>query len=198
MDRSLASARAVRGRRCGRVAAGVGFGWLLQHPDSQHGRAGAPGSGRKAVGNNRARVIVLTTWGDKMLTGLITALVVLVVCIVIGALIVQLATKMAAGFKPTLGNAVVTVIVGIIAGAIVSYILQMVLGSTGSLIGLVVAFLVNAFIINLMIKAPGGGQMGFGKACLVSLVQYIIYIVIFIVLFFLGMGALTSMMAGAH
>jgi hypothetical protein len=137
--------------------------------------------------------------GDKsMLTGLLTLLVVLVVCVLIGALIVQLATKMAAGFKPSLGNAVATVLVGIILGGIINYVLQMVLGSTGSLVGLVVAFLVNAFIINMMIKAPGGGQMGFGKACLVSLVQYIIYIVLAVVIFFLGAGALFSLMGTAH
>lgn len=133
-----------------------------------------------------------------MLTTLLVVLVILVVCILVGAFIVQLATKMAAGFKPGLGNAVATVIVGIILGGIINYVLQMLLGSTGSLIGLVVAFLVNAFIINLMIKAPGGGQMGFGKACLVSLVQYIIYIVLSIVLFFLVGGAIFSMMGTVH
>ena len=133
-----------------------------------------------------------------MLTGLLTVLVVIVICILIGALIVQLATKMAAGFKPALGICVATVIVGMIAGAIVSYVLQMLMGSTGSLIGLVVAFLVNAFIINLMIKQPGGAQMGFGKACLVSLVQYIIYIVLSIVLFFLIGGAIFSMLGSVH
>jgi len=133
-----------------------------------------------------------------MVTGLIAALVIIVVCIVIGALIVQLATKMAAGFKPALGSAVAAVIVGMIAGAIVSYVLQMVMGSTGSLIGIVVAFLANAFIINLMIKPPTGGQMGFGKACLVSLVQYIIYIVLSVVLFFVLGGAIMGMMSGVH
>lgn len=133
-----------------------------------------------------------------MVTGLLTILIVIVICILIGAFIVQLATKMAAGFKPPLGICVATVIVGMIAGAIVSWLLQMAMGSTGSLIGIVVAFLVNAFIINLMIKQPGGAQMGFGKACLVSLVQYIIYIVLSVVLFFLVGGALFSMLGSVH
>jgi hypothetical protein len=132
-----------------------------------------------------------------MLTGLITALVILVVCVLVGAFIVQIATKLAAGFKPSLGNAVATVLVGLILGGIINYLLGMVIGSSGQLIGLVVAFLVNAFIINMMIKAPGG-QMGFGKACLVSLIQYVIYIVLAVVLFFLVGGAIFSMMgAGA-
>ena len=133
-----------------------------------------------------------------MVTGLITLLIILVVCVVVGALIVQLATKMAAGFKPALGNAVATVIVGIIAGAVVSWVMQLVLGSTGSLVGVVVAFLLNAFIINLMIKSPAGGQMGFGKACLVSLIQYIIYIVLSVVLMFLVGGAIMGMLGGVH
>jgi hypothetical protein len=133
-----------------------------------------------------------------MLTGLLGILVFLVVCVLVGALIVQLATKMAAGFKPTLGNAVATVLVGIILGGIINYVLQMILGSTGSLIGLVVAFLVNAFIINMMVKAPAGGQMGFGKACLVSLVQYIIYIVLALASLFFGAGVLFSLMSATH
>jgi hypothetical protein len=134
-----------------------------------------------------------------MVTGLLTLLIVIVVCILIGAFIVQLATKLAAGFKPPLGICVATVIIGMIAGAIVSWLLQMVMGgSTGSLIGIVVAFLVNAFIINLMVKQPGGAQMGFGKALLVSLVQYIIYIVLSVVLFFLIGGALFSMLGNVH
>jgi hypothetical protein len=132
-----------------------------------------------------------------MFTGLIVALVIIAICIVVGALIVQLATKMAAGFKPTLGNAVATVIVGLIASMIVGWVLQMLLGSTGSIVGLVVGFLVNAYIINMMIKQPAGGQMGFGKACLVSLIQYIIYIVLSVVLFFLVGGTLFSMFAAA-
>jgi len=61
-----------------------------------------------------------------------------------------------------------------------------------------VAFLVNAFIINTMIKPPTGGQMGFGKACLVSLVQYIIYIVLSVILFFVLGGAIMGMMGGVH
>lgn len=133
-----------------------------------------------------------------MVTGLLTVLIVIVICILIGAFIVQLATKLAAGFKPPLGICVATVIVGMIAGAIVSWLLQMVMGSTGSLVGIVVAFLVNAFIINLMVKQPGGAQMGFGKALLVSLVQYIIYIVLSVVLFFLVGGALFSMLGNVH
>jgi len=49
-----------------------------------------------------------------------------------------------------------------------------------------------------MIKPPTGGQMGFGKACLVSLVQYIIYIVLAVVLFFVLGGAIMGMMSGVH
>lgn len=134
-----------------------------------------------------------------MVTALVSAIVFLVVLIVVGALIVQLATKLAAGFKPTLGNAIATVIVGIIAGMIASWILHMVLtGGTGSLIGLVVAFLVNAAVINFMIKQPSGGQMGFGKACLVSLIQYIIYIVLSVILVFVFGTAMFSMLGGMH
>lgn len=131
-------------------------------------------------------------------TVLLTVLIVLVICVLVGAFIVQLATKMAADFKPGLGNAVATVIVGIIAGMVASWILHMMFGSTGSLIGIVVAFLVNAFIINLMIKQPSGGQMGFGKACLVSLVQYIIYIVLGVILTFVIGGSILSMLGGMH
>ena len=62
-----------------------------------------------------------------------------------------------------------------------------------SLVGLVVAFLLNAFIINALIKQPAGGQMGFGKACLVTLIEYIIEIVLCVVLFFVFGTALIGM-----
>jgi hypothetical protein len=133
-----------------------------------------------------------------MVTGLIIGLIVIVVCILIGALIVQLATKLAAGFKPALGTCVVAVIAGLIAGAIVSWLLQMVIGASGSWIGLIVGFLLNAFIINLIVKRPDGSQMGFGKACLVSLVQYIIYILIGVVLMVVFAGSMMSLLGGVH
>jgi len=133
-----------------------------------------------------------------MFTGTIIFCIFIAICIIVGALIIQLSTNMAAGFKPSLGNAIATVIVGIIAGIIASIVLRMLLGDTGSLIGLVVSFLVNAFIINLMVKPSPTTQMGFGKACLVSLIQYVIYIVLTVITFFVVGSAIFSMLGGAH
>ena len=120
-------------------------------------------------------------------TALVYVLVMCIVAIVVGALIVQLATKLVAGFKPGFGVAVGVVIVGMIAGAVASWVLGMVMGAgTGStLAALVVAFLVNAAVLNALIKHPSGGALGFGKACLVTLVQYIIEIVLAVILAFL-------------
>jgi hypothetical protein len=49
-----------------------------------------------------------------------------------------------------------------------------------------------------MIKQPSGGQMGYGKACLVSLIQYIIYIVLFVIMFFVVGASFMSMLGGIH
>ena len=87
-----------------------------------------------------------------------------------------------------------------IGSGIANYVLAMVLGSGAltSLLCLVIVFLLYAFIITALVRPPGGGQMGLGKAALVTLVVIIIYIVIGVLLFFTVGAAIMGMMGGVH
>jgi hypothetical protein len=117
-------------------------------------------------------------------TLLLLPLLFIVIAVVVGAFIIQVATRMVAGFSPRFGTCVLTAIAGTIAAVVLSWVLQAVLGSgaTSSLLGLVAAFLVNSFVINTLVKKPDGAQMGFGKAALVSLVEYVIQIILGVIL----------------
>lgn len=132
-------------------------------------------------------------------TLLLIPLIVIVIAILVGAFIIQLATRMVAGFTPTFGNCVVTAIVATIAAVILHMLLGMMLsGMSGRGLAVVAGFLVNAFVINAMVK-NAGAQMGFGKAALVSVVEYVIYIVLGILCAILfGAALIGGMSALSH
>jgi hypothetical protein len=137
-------------------------------------------------------------------TALVYGLVMLFVWFAIGAGIIMLATRIVAGFTPKFLTALIVAVIETIAAGVVSWLLNMVLGAGGlsSLVALVVIFLVNAAVLNALAKRPDGAQIGFGKSCLVTLVQIIIEIVLCIILFFvfgsvllgmIGMGTAAAM-----
>ncbi len=130
---------------------------------------------------------------------MITFIIAILVGIAIGAGILLLSTKLGAGFTPKFPIAAATTVVEFIAAGVVSYILHMVLGmgALSSLLSLIVIFLVYAAIVNAMLKRPDGAQMGFGKACLVTLIEIIIEIVLGIILMFVFGAALFGMMGSA-
>ncbi len=129
-------------------------------------------------------------------TALLTILVVCVIAIGVGALIIMLATRIAAGFVPKFLHAFLAALTVTILAFILSWVLNMVLGAGGlaSLISLVLVFLLNAAVINALVKTPTGMQMGFGKACLVSLIQIVIEIILGILLAFVFGAAIFGMM----
>lgn len=133
-------------------------------------------------------------------TVLVTGLVVLLVAIAIGAVIIMLATRIVAGFMPKFLMAAVVAVVETIAGGIVSYGLNMVMtpGGLTSLLALVIIFLINSAVLNALLKRPDGAQVGFGKACLITLVQIIIEIVLCVILFFVFGSMLVGLMGGVH
>ena len=133
-------------------------------------------------------------------TVIVTIIVTLFIAISVGALIIMLATKIAAGFGARFGQAFLAALLATILAGILNYIIAMVLGAGGltSIISLVLLFLLNSAIINAIVKRPDGLQMGFGKACLVSLIQIVIEIVIAIILFFLFGAALIGTMGAMH
>jgi hypothetical protein len=139
-----------------------------------------------------------TSWGESMVTAILYAVIALAIGIAIGAGILMISTKLGGGFMPKFPKAAITTIVQFIAAAIVSWILHMVLGTGGlsSLVSLVVIFLLYAAITNALLKKPDGGQMGLGRACLVTLIQIIIEIILGVILMFVFGAAMFGMFAG--
>ena len=136
-----------------------------------------------------------------MITVIIYALVSIAIGIAIGAGILMLATRVGAGFTPRFPIAAATAVVEFIAAAVVGWIVSLVLGAGGlsSLVSLIAVFVVYAAIINAMLKKPDGGQMGFGKACIVTLVEIIIEIILGVILAFVfGAALFGSLAAMAH
>jgi hypothetical protein len=133
-------------------------------------------------------------------TVIVTIIVTLFIAISIGALIIMLATKIAAGFGARFGQAFLAALLATILAGILSWIIQMVLGVGGmaSVVSLVLVFLLNSAIINAIVKRPDGLQMGFGKACLVSLIQIVIEIIIGILCVFLFGAAIFGAMSAMH
>jgi hypothetical protein len=133
-------------------------------------------------------------------TVLVMVIVTLFIAISIGALIIMLATKIAAGFGARFGQAFLAALLATILAGILSWIIQMVLGVGGmaSVVSLVLVFLLNSAIINAIVKRPDGLQMGFGKACLVSLIQIVIEIIIGIICVFLFGAAIFGAMSAMH
>jgi hypothetical protein len=133
-------------------------------------------------------------------TVLVMVIVTLFIAISIGALIIMLATKIAAGFGARFGQAFLAALLATILAGILSWIVQMVLGVGGmaSVVSLVLVFLLNSAIINAIVKRPDGLQMGFGKACLVSLIQIVIEIIIGIICVFLFGAAIFGAMSAMH
>ena len=119
-------------------------------------------------------------------------LVGLLVAVIVGALILMLAVKLVEKFTPSFGKALVTVlalfgaliVVNIVLGLLFGVMGLMTFGAFGiaRLLILVADFLVSAWVIQKLI----GGSMSYGRACLVTLVEYAISIAIGLVLALIG------------
>ncbi|HET8942197.1 MAG TPA: hypothetical protein VFN13_09445 [Rudaea sp.] len=136
-------------------------------------------------------------------TVILYVLVMFIIGLSICAGILMLSTRIAAGFTPKFLLAIATVVISAIAATVVRWVLGMVmgLGAATSLVALIVLFLVNAFVLNALIKRPDGAQIGFGSACLVTLLQIILYIVLGVIVFVVFgtamMGMIGASMVGA-
>lgn len=122
-------------------------------------------------------------FGALLGMGLGMLLLSVVIGIVVGTLILMLATKLVEKFTPSFVKALVVVIVCFVVVFIVHWILHMMLGF-GMLRGLIVlaaSFVVTAAIIQQLMTLPAGGKMAYGRACLITLVEYVIYIVLGII-----------------
>ena len=123
--------------------------------------------------------------------GLMAGLLVVVVGVLVSGLVLSLAYRMVAGYMPSYGRALATVVVSWLASLVVRAILH---GGVGHLLAFVAQFLVGAAIINLLLLARDGSQIGYGKSCLVQLVYMVIFFVLAFVLVLLFGGMMLGML----
>ena len=104
--------------------------------------------------------------------GLFAILVMIVVGILLGALILSVSFRLVVGFMPSYLRALGAVVLTYIAVFVVTLILGLVIHS--GVLSLIVTFLVGAAVVNYLLLAADGSQIGFGKACVVELVNMVI------------------------
>jgi hypothetical protein len=112
---------------------------------------------------------------------LIGQILAVVVAALIGAIFVRIACKRIAKFKPPYGMAYKAAFLGYLSPVLVGLVVDFVLGALGqSLTGpstvllIIFVLFVQAALYSKMIKHPETGAIGFGKACQVIIVQWIL------------------------
>lgn len=138
---------------------------------------------------------------------LVFGLVIFVVMLLVGALILKFSVALIEKFSPSYGRSLLTVLLASIVSFVISLGLMMVvgLGAMGAgagadadpaaamasmgmlpllanLLSFVISFLVMAVSVNLLIKRPDGSELGFGRACLVSVLYWAVMVVLMVVL----------------
>jgi uncharacterized RDD family membrane protein YckC len=63
---------------------------------------------------------------------------------------------------------------------------------------MIVNFLVGAAVVNYLLPAADGSQIGFGKACLVELIYMVIGIVVALIIGFIFAMVFGAAMLGVH
>jgi len=116
---------------------------------------------------------------------LIRHILAVAVAALISAIFVRIACKMIAKFKPPYGMAYKAAFLGYLSSVLVGFGVGFVIGALGqSLTGtsavllIIFGFFVQAAIYSKMIKHPETGAIGFGKACQVIIVQWILGVVL--------------------
>lgn len=118
------------------------------------------------------------------------------ITIVLGAFVVQFVTSRFAAFRPRYVTALSAAAAGWGAPLILGYFLAFATGvnlggaeGIVTLLTCVIGFFVQAAFYTLMIKSPDGVALGFGKACMASLLQLVAAAIV--------IGGLTLMFLGA-
>jgi|SRR6185312_3090177 len=128
--------------------------------------------------------------------GLFAILVMIVVGILLGALILSVSFRLVVGFMPSYLRALGAVVLTYIAVFVVTLILGLVIHS--GVLSLIVTFLVGAAVVNYLLLAADGSQIGFGKACVVELVNMVIGIVLALIIGFIFAMIFGAAMFGMH
>lgn len=115
--------------------------------------------------------------------GLIGLLVGVVVYILLGALILSVAFRLVVGFMPSYLRAIGAVVLTWIGALVVSLVSRLILPvSAGSFLSFAALFLIGAAVVNYLLLAADGRQIGFGKACVVQLIYIVIAIVLVLII----------------
>lgn len=110
-----------------------------------------------------------------------------------GALIIQLGTKFVAKFRVPYRRAYIAAFLGYAVSFIVGLVLGIIYSRAGIgfnygvlLFFMIVGFLTQAAVYSFLVKGQNGESLGFGKACLVSIIQVIagIFLILFIGIIF--------------
>lgn len=129
-------------------------------------------------------------FGALMGLGMGVMLGAIVIGVLVGALVLMLATKLVEKFTPSYGQALLVTLACLGAVFVVNLVLGLIgfAGGMGGFAGgffaprrllvLVADFLVGAWVIQQLLKLPSGERMAYGRACLITLVQYAIGIAI--------------------
>ena len=130
---------------------------------------------------------------------LFAILVMIVVGILVGALILSVAFRLVVGIMPSYLRALGAVVLTFVVVFVVSLVLGMVLrGAGGGMLSMIVNFLVGAAVVNYLLPAADGSQIGFGKACLVELIYMVIGIVVALIIGFIFAMVFGAAMLGVH
>lgn len=125
--------------------------------------------------------------------GMMAMLIMFVGGILIGALVLSLAFRIVVGYMPSYLRALGAVVLTSVAVVVAMVVLGMVThGTAGGLLSVVVQFLVGAAVINYLLLAQDGSQIGYGKACIVELVYMVIGFVLALII-----GLIIAMVFGA-
>lgn len=128
--------------------------------------------------------------------GMFAVLIMIVVGIALGALILSVSFRLVVGFMPPYLRALGAVVLTYVAVFVVTLILGLVIHS--SVLSLIVTFLVGAAVVNYLLTAADGSQIGFGKACVVELVNMVIGIVLGLIIAFTFAAVFGAALFGMH
>jgi hypothetical protein len=128
--------------------------------------------------------------------GMFAILVMIVVGILLGALILSVSFRLVVGVMPSYLRALGALILTYIAVFVVSLILGMAIHSR--VLTLLVNFLVGAAVVNYLLLAADGRRIGYGKACVVELINMVIGIVLALIIVAIVAMALGTAMLGVH
>jgi hypothetical protein len=130
--------------------------------------------------------------------GMFAILIMVVGSVLLGGLLLCLAFRMVVGYMPSYVKALGAVLLTMVGTWIVSWVLRMVLpGGLGGFLSMVVNLLIGGAVVNYLLLALDGRQIGYGKAILVQLLYLVMFILLVVLVGFVLAIFFGSMFAAA-